>query len=138
MITRSYLELSRLNTFSERFEYLKLDGNVGESTFGFERYINQSFYKSKEWRDIRQKVIARDLGRDLGVEGFDIHDRIIVHHMNPIRPIDLNEDELYSAIVDLNSLISVSHNTHNAIHYGDDSLLPKPYIPRSPGDTLLW
>ena len=105
-------------------------------TFGFERWLNQEFYRSREWRDVRQRVIARDEGRDLGVLGYDIHSNISVHHMNPIQPEDLEKKN--PAILDPEFLICVAHNTHNAIHYGDKNLLPKPFVERRPGDTRLW
>jgi hypothetical protein len=126
----------QLESFSDRFEYLSLKGVVGESTFGFERHHNQKFYKGREWRLVRDEVITRDLGCDLGVDGFDIHDRIIIHHMNPMAPVDLihgNED-----ILNPEYLITTTHKTHNAIHYGDASLLALPFIERRPGDTALW
>ena len=133
---RRYSELRHIPTFEERFEYLKLNGSVGRETFGFDRYINQRFYTSKEWRDIRHYVIARDLGLDLGAEGYEINSRILIHHMNPIEVDDIlhkNDD-----ILDPEFLITTCHNTHNAIHYGDSSLLPKPLVERSRGDTKLW
>lgn len=133
---RRYSELRRIPTFEERFDYLKLNGSVGRETFGFDRYINQRFYTSKEWRDIRHYVVARDLGLDLGAEGYEINSRILIHHMNPIMVDDIlhkNDD-----ILDPEFLITTCHNTHNAIHYGDSSLLPKPLIERSRGDTKLW
>ena len=133
---RRYSELRRIPTFEERFDYLKLNGSVGRETFGFDRYINQRFYTSKEWRDIRHYVIARDLGLDLGAEGYEINSRILIHHMNPIVVDDIlhkNDD-----ILDPEFLITTCHNTHNAIHYGDSSLLPKPLVERSRGDTKLW
>ena len=133
---RRYSELRHIPTFEERFEYLKLNGSVGRETFGFDRYINQRFYTSKEWRDIRHHVIARDLGLDLGAEGYEINSRILIHHMNPIEVDDIlhkNDD-----ILDPEFLITTCHNTHNAIHYGDSSLLPKPLVERSRGDTKLW
>ena len=133
---RRYSELRRIPTFEERYDYLKLDGSVGRETFGFDRYINQRFYTSKEWRDIRHYVIARDLGLDLGAEGYEINSRILIHHMNPIVVDDIlhkNDD-----ILDPEFLITTCHNTHNAIHYGDSSLLPKPLVERSRGDTKLW
>lgn len=133
---RTYSELSSLRTFEQRFEYLSIRGEVGCATFGGNRWINQQFYTSSQWRRLRHDVIARDEGRDLGVEGYEIHDRIIVHHINPIT----EDDILYgtSRALDLDNLISASHRTHNAIHYGDASLLAKPYSPRQPGDTKLW
>lgn len=133
---RTYSELSRISSFEERFDYLKLNGSVGRPTFGFDRYLNQRFYTSKEWRDIRHFVIARDLGLDLGVEGFEIHSKILIHHMNPIVPDDIvhkNDD-----ILDPDFLITTCHATHNAIHYGDRSLLPQPLVERTRGDTRLW
>ena len=133
---RRYSELRHIPTFEERFEYLKLNGSVGRETFGFARYINQRFYTSKEWRDIRHYVITRDLGLDLGAEGYEINSRILIHHMNPIVVDDIlhkNDD-----ILDPEFLITTCHNTHNAIHYGDSSLLPKPLVERSRGDTKLW
>lgn len=133
---RRYSELRHIPTFEERFDYLKLNGSVGRETFGFDRYINQRFYTSKEWRDIRHYVITRDLGLDLGAEGYEINSRILIHHMNPIVVDDIlhkNDD-----ILDPEFLITTCHNTHNAIHYGDSSLLPKPLVERSRGDTRLW
>lgn len=133
---RTYSELKRLETLQDRFRYLALKGIVGASTFGFDRYMNQMFYRSREWRRIRQQVIARDNGCDLGVEGYEIHDRIYIHHMNPmtVEDIDVGNDD----ILDPEYLISTTHRTHNAIHYGDEGLLPKPYVPRTRGDTKLW
>lgn len=136
MRIRTYSELSQIPTFEERYEYLALRGVVGEPTFGYDRWINQAFYRSAEWRHIRNYVIYRDLGCDLGVEGYEIHDKVIIHHMNPMQQADLlhgNDD-----IVNLEYLISTTHKTHNAIHYGDARLLPKQYTPRRPGDTKLW
>ena len=133
---RRYSELRHIPTFEERFEYLKLNGSVGRETFGFDRYINQRFYTSKEWRDIRHHVIARDLGLDLGADGYEINSRILIHHMNPIVADDIlhkNDD-----ILDPEFLITTCHATHNAIHYGDQSLLPKPLVERTRGDTRLW
>lgn len=133
---RTYSELCKLETFEDRFEYLSLKGVVGETTFGFERHRNQKFYTSREWRLIRDEVLVRDLSCDLGVEGFDIFARPIIHHMNPMAPIDLrrgNED-----ILNPEYLITVTHRTHNAIHYGDKSLLALPFVERRPGDTRLW
>lgn len=133
---RTYRELSRLDTFDQRYEYLKLDGHVGHETFGFDRYLNQAFYTSREWRQVRQHVIARDLGCDLGVEGYEIHDRLVIHHINPITPEDIIEGR--ELLVDPENLITTTHDTHNAIHYGDRSLLQQPYVERRPGDTKLW
>lgn len=136
MTTRSYSELIRLSSFEDRFRYLSLRGQVGEATFGFDRYINQAFYRSAQWRHIRNDVIVRDNGCDLGVDGFEIHERIIIHHMNPMRVADIIGDD--ASILDPEFLICVTHNTHNAIHYGDERLLPRPLIERKPGDTKLW
>lgn len=133
---RCYRELIRLKTFDERFEYLKLKGIVGEATFGYDRYLNQLLYTSGEWRRIRRDIILRDNGCDLAVEGYDILDTIIVHHMNPISVedlIDFSED-----VINPEYLICVSHDTHNAIHYGDKSLLTREPIERKPGDTCPW
>ena len=133
---RTYSELRQLSSFEERFAYLQLRGSVGHTTFGFERYVNQQFYTSKQWRDIRHEVIARDEGSDLACEGYEIYDRIIVHHMNPMRPEDIHGSD--DSILNPEFLISTTHQTHNAIHYGDASLLAKPLIERRPGDTRLW
>lgn len=133
---RSYRELSRIPTFNERFEYLKLDGLVGEPTFGFERSMNQMLYSSSKWRRLRNQIILRDNGCDLGVEGFEIPDKIIVHHMNPMTVDDLKD--FSDDVFDPEYLICVSQITHNAIHYGDSNLLPKKPIERRPGDTCPW
>lgn len=133
---RRYSELSGLLTFEERFEYLKLDGIVGEETFGFDRYFNQRFYRSQRWKSVRDHVIMRDNGCDLGIEGFEIHGRIIIHHMNPITMDDiLNES---SFLFDPEFLICVTHNTHNAIHYSDEKLLVTGPVERRPNDTCPW
>lgn len=136
MRLKSYRELIQLRTFLERFDYLKLGGHVGEETFGFERYINQQFYRSTEWKLVRNDVIVRDYGCDLGMKGHEIHGRIIVHHINPITidDIEFGRDCLF----DLNNLISTSHQTSNAIHYGDASLLSVLPVERRRGDTRLW
>lgn len=134
---RRYSELIKLPTFEERFEYLKLDGRVGKMTYGSDRIFNQAFYHSKEWRDFRNKVIARDNGCDLGIEDREIFDKLIVHHINPMTIRDLEEggEDLF----DMENFICCSHNTHEAIHYGDSSLLVKTeFIERRPGDTKLW
>ena len=135
-MNRTFLELIKLETFEERFRYLSLKGSVGRATFGFDRYLNQKFYSSREWKQIRSYVITRDEGKDLGVYGYEIHSDILIHHMNPLRPEDIfNKSDI---ILDPMYLITTSHRTHNAIHFGDASLLPKPFVPRQPGDTLLW
>ncbi len=133
---RTYSQLKSLSTFAERYEYLQLNGAVGQMTFGFERYMNQQFYRSKEWKDIRHVVIARDEGCDLGIPGYEIFDRPIVHHMNPMKPEDIEHGD--SDILNPEYLILVTHDTHNAIHYGDASRLARPLIERQPGDTRLW
>lgn len=133
---RRYSELVLLPTFLERFEYLSLSGKVGEETFGFDRYLNQLFYRSKRWRSIRNEIIVRDNGCDLGIEGLDISDKIIVHHMNPVslEELEFDNENLYNP----DFLICVSHQTHNAIHYGDSNLLPKAPVERRPNDTCPW
>lgn len=136
MKTRRYSELRRLSTFEERFEYLNLQGYVGEQTFGFDRWINQQFYRSREWKLARNEVIVRDHGCDLGVLGYDIHRDILVHHMNPLSEVDLVAGE--ELIIDPEYLITTSKRTHNAIHWGDASQLPRAPVERVPGDTKLW
>ena len=133
---RNYSELITLRTFKERFEYLKLDGIVGEETFGFDRYMNQIFYKSKEWASVRREVIFRDNGCDLGVDGYEIHGKILIHHMNPINLSDIvhKTDELLNP----DYLITTVLSTHNAIHYGDASLLPALPVERRANDTCPW
>ena len=133
---RTYSELVKFITFEDRFEYLRLHGGVGRSTFGFDRYLNQKFYSSYEWKDVRNHVIARDLGRDLGVEGYEIHDHILIHHMNPVTVDSVVHRDLH--LLDPEYLITTTHRTHNAIHYGDKSLLPQPVVERRKGDTKLW
>lgn len=136
MMIRTYSELIKLKTFKDRFEYLKLDGIVGEETFGFDRYMNQIFYKSREWTSVRRAVIIRDNGCDLGVEGYEIHGKILIHHMNPINLSDIvhKTDELLNP----DYLITTVLSTHNAIHYGDASLLPALPIERRANDTCPW
>lgn len=133
---RTYTELASLRTFEERFEYLSLRGTVGHQTFGFDRWINQQFYTSRDWRDLRREIILRDESCDLGIPGYEIHSRLIVHHMNPLDQGDI----VHGTANALNPeyLICTTHDTHNAIHYGDATLLVKPYEPRRPGDTKLW
>jgi hypothetical protein len=132
----TYSELRRLETFEERFHYLDLHGSVGYSTFGFDRWLNQHFYRSHMWKRARNSVIVRDNGCDLGIPGFEIHSNLLVHHMNPISTDDIQHGELW--LLDPNYLITTSLQTHNAIHFGDESLLPKGPITRLPGDTKLW
>ena len=135
-IKRRYSELKLYDTFIDRYKYLKLTGEVGSTTFGFDRYLNQTLYHSPRWRKARRDVIIRDNGCDLGIEGYDLYDKVIIHHMNPISMEDLENDD--PAIFDPEFLICVSHKTHNAIHYGDESQLPRDYKERKPGDTMLW
>lgn len=134
---RTYSELIKLKTFKERFNYLKLDGLVGEDTFGFDRYLNQMFYKSKEWMDVRNFVITRDCGCDLGVLGYDIIDQqILIHHMNPIDKKDIiNKTDL---LLNPEYLITTTKNTHNAIHYGDENLLYSEPVERFKNDMCPW
>lgn len=133
---RTYSELITFPTFEERYRYLRLDGKVGEDTFGFDRWLNQLFYKDREWRAIRDEVIIRDNGCDLGIPDREIHSRIIVHHMNPIT----KDDILYRSAFLLNPeyLICTVKNTHDAIHYGDEGLLVKVPIERTRNDTCPW
>jgi len=133
---RSYSELSRLHTFEERFEYLRLNGEVGTSTFGFDRYINQQFYTSNEWKRARYDVIVRDNGCDLGISGYEIYGALLIHHVNPISVDDIIHGEDW--IFNPEYLITTTQNTHNAIHFGTDKLLPKVVIARIPNDTKLW
>lgn len=134
---RTYSELITLPTFEERFRYLKLSGQIGIETFGFDRYINQVFYTSYEWRNLRDKILVRDNGGDMGLADYPINGRILVHHMNPITLQDITERN--ADILNPEYLISVGHDTHNAIHYGDESLLrTKVLVERCPGDTTLW
>ena len=136
MTTRRYSDLIYWDTFEERYEYLRLGGTVGVETFGFDRYINQDFYRTQAWKSAREQTIIRDNGCDLGVEGHEIHGQLLVHHMNPMTA----EEVIHGAdwITDPEFLITTSHITHNAIHYGDRKLLRTPYIARVPGDTRLW
>lgn len=133
---RTYSELITLPTFKERFEYLRLNGIVGKDTFGFDRYMNQIFYKSREWQSLRNQIIIRDNGCDLGVDGYEIHGKILIHHMNPITPDDIVERSDY--LLNPDFLISTTLTTHNAIHYGDEKLIDKEPIERSKNDTCPW
>ena len=133
---KTYSELVTLSTFEERFAYLQLNGVVGQDTFGFDRYINQIFYQSDRWRSIRDQIIIRDNGCDLGVEGYDIYGTILIHHINPITLEDIKRESEF--LLDPEYLITTTHNTHNAIHYGDTSLLPETPIKRSRNDTCPW
>lgn len=136
MRRRSYSELRQLSTFKERYDYLKLNGRVGAETFGYNRYVNQRFYRSTEWKHIRDQIIIRDNGCDLGVEGYDLHSRIYIHHLNPMTVDDI--DQGHQMILDPDNLICVSFDTHQAIHFGDESLLPQLPIERISGDTCPW
>ena len=133
---RRYSELIRYDTFLDRYHYLNLVGQVGIETFGLDRYLNQTLYRSSRWRRTRNQVILRDNGCDLGMIGFDIFDKIIVHHINPLSVQDIEED--VDEIYDPEFLICCSFDTHNAIHYGDERLLPQIPIERRPGDTCPW
>jgi hypothetical protein len=134
--TKTYTELSKLSTFLERFQYLQLNGRVASETFGGSRYLNQSFYTSPEWRQVRQQVILRDDGCDLGIEGHELYHKIFIHHMNPITQEQiLNRDP---SILNPEFLICVSHITHEAIHYGNEKLIQQPTLERHPGDTSIW
>ena len=136
MSIKTYSELILLPTFEERFRYLRLNSSVGKETFGFDRYLNQVFYRSQRWKSVRDHVIIRDNGCDLGMEGYEIRGRVIIHHMNPItiQDIELESDFL----LDPEYLISTIHNTHNAIHFGDENLLIKAPIERTANDTCPW
>lgn len=135
-MNRSYHDLIRLPTFEERFRYLSLGGEVGVATFGFDRYLNQQFYRSREWRNLRHEIIVRDMGCDLGYDGYEIHESIYIHHLNPMTVADVESSD--PRILDPDNLICVTHRTHNAIHYGDERLLPRKLVERRPGDTKLW
>lgn len=135
-MTRTYSELSQLETFDERFQYLRLDGLVGEITFGFDRWMNQRFYKSREWLSAKEFVIVRDNGCDLGIPGTEIYHGLCIHHMNPISPEDIAHARQW--IIDPEYLITTSLRTHNAIHYGNENLLQKGPTIRRSGDTNLW
>ena len=136
MSIRTYSELILLPTFEERFKYLQLNGRVGDDTFGFDRYINQNFYKSAEWKRIRDQIIIRDNGCDLALEGYEIYGRILIHHMNPITVKDVELSTEY--LMNPEYLICVTHNTHNAIHYGDEKLLMRGPVVRTKNDTCPW
>ena len=136
MNIKTYSELSKLTTFEERYRYLRLGGRVGEETFGFDRWINQMFYKDPEWLKIRDEVIIRDNGCDLGIEGREIYSRIIVHHMNPITKADILDRSEF--LLDPEYLICTVKNTHDAIHYGDENLLITLPMERNVNDTCPW
>lgn len=135
-LIKSYSELIRIPNFIDRYAYLKLDGIVGDSTFGFDRYVNQSFYTSSVWRQLRSRIIVRDEGCDLAISDRPIGGTIFIHHINPIT-LEMFEDD-DPLLYDEDNLICVSRDTHSAIHYGDESLLIPDFSPRQPGDTRLW
>lgn len=133
---KTYSQMCKFATFEERFEYLKIGGEVGIETFGFERYLNQSFYHSVEWRNIRDKIILRDNGCDLGMEGYEVSDRAIIHHINPISKYDIvNHTDI---LLNPEYLVLVSKRTHDAIHYSDESLLHEAFVERTKNDTCPW
>ena len=136
MIIKTYSELSIFDSFEDRFQYLRLDGIVGEETFGFDRYLNQILYQSKEWKRCRRDIIIRDNGCDLGCEGFEVHGRILIHHINPITVDDIVNRN--PKVFDQENLILTSHNTHQAIHYGNEDLLIRAPVERSKNDTCPW
>ena len=135
-MTKTYSEMRRFDTFEERFEYLRLGGGVGRATFAFDRHVNQTFYMSREWHDLRQHVILRDEGCDLGIIGYEIHVGLLIHHINPMTVKDILDREDW--ILDPEFLITTTHNTHNAIHFGTQNPYPKVVLNRSPRDTKLW
>lgn len=136
MSIKTYSELIKLPTFEERFRYLRLSGSVGKETFGFDRYMNQIFYRSQKWKSARDYVIIRDNACDLGVEGHEIYSRVIIHHMNPITLKDIERESEF--LIDPEYLICTIHNTHNAIHFGDESLLITAPTERRANDTCPW
>ena len=133
---RTYSELSTITSFKDRFRYLKLNGAVGEATFGFDRYLNQLFYRSQRWRKIRDEVIVRDCGCDLGIEGYEIYKYAMIHHMNPITAKDIQDESEY--LLNPEYLITTTQQTHNAIHYGNEDLLPTMPVERTQNDTCPW
>lgn len=135
-MNKTHSELIRLPTFLERYRYLKIGGRVGEDTFGYDRYLNQILYRSIEWKNFRREIIVRDNGCDLGCEGYEIYGKVLVHHINPITIREIHNRD--RKIFDPENVICVSHNTHNAIHYGDETLLITEPIVRAPNDTCPW
>lgn len=135
-MVKTYTELIRFKTLEERYRYLRIGGRVGEETFGFDRWMNQVFYKDQRWRDIRDEVITRDNGCDLGIEGYDIRGKIFVHHMNPVTKDDILYN--FDSLLNPEFLISTSKRTHDAIHYGNEDLLPQSPIVRTRNDTCPW
>lgn len=136
MTIKTYRDLLDLETFEERLEYLRLGGGVGHSTFGSERYLNQKFYSSYEWKQVKNRVITRDNGCDLGVPGYEIHSELLIHHINPLSVEDIRDRK--PSVLDLNNLITTTHATHNAIHYSGRSPYPRVVTERTPNDTKLW
>lgn len=133
---RTYSELETLSTFAERYDYLSLSSTIGAATFGFDRWINQRFYTSREWKSVRDLVIVRDNGCDLGIPGFEIHEQVLVHHINPITAEEITHSN--QRIIDPEYLITTCFETHNAIHFGVESKVPRVVVERQPGDTDLW
>lgn len=133
---KTYSELVSFPTFLERYEYLKLNSRIGDETFGYDRYLNQMFYKSKEWLKVRSDVILRDCGCDLGIKDREILGKVLIHHLNPISLKDI--DDRNPMILDMENLICVSHTTHNAIHYGNEQLVKHDLVIRKPNDTCPW
>jgi len=136
MSIKTYSELITIPTFEERFEYLQLKGSVGKDTFGYDRHLNQVLYRSPEWKRLRNQIIIRDCGCDLACEGYDIHSKVLIHHLNPITVEDVIARS--RKVFDPDNLVCVSHNTHNAIHYGDVDLLVTGPIIRTKNDTCPW
>ena len=136
MSIKTYSDLIKIPDFRSRFNYLRLDARVADPTFGFDRYLNQRFYTSTEWKKFRRDIIIRDEGYDLAHKDFPIQGRIIIHHLNPIRPEDLEND--IDLLMDPNNVVCVSNDTHNAIHFGVDDIVRSDYVERRPGDTTLW
>lgn len=137
MSIKTYSDLKQFETFEDRFEYLKLSGDIGKDTFGFDRYMNQQFYRSKEWKQVRDKVIVRDNGCDLGIPGNEIHGKILIHHIKPLTPEDIKNSTEF--LLNPENLICTSEETHNAIHYGGFNSIPKKiFEERKPGDTKPW
>lgn len=137
MLEKSYSELMQFDTINDRYEYLRLCGLVSDPTFGSRRYLNQLFYRSPEWKQVRREVIIRDNSCDLAIPDYEIYKSAIVHHINPITIEDINYRN-WDKLLNPENLITVSYNTHQAIHYGSNSLLPSMPIERTPGDTCPW
>lgn len=133
---RCYSDLIKLDSLKDRYEYCRIGQGVADETFGYERFLNQVFYKSYEWREVKRKVIIRDNGCEFGLKDYPILGQLIVHHLNPLTVEDITQRTRH--LLDPEYLITVSYNTHNAIHYGSADLLPQDYIPRTPNDTCLW